>query len=103
MLYRFPRPQQKSVIHTQNNLIRGAQKSGHSSYLTYKAVHEGILNISPSIMDWMDTWIDCDGGVYVTFTDRWNWFDLFNSVKLKDKEAYLNARHAFEQKLIRAS
>ena len=75
----------------ENNMIRNAKKDGLSCYMMYRAIKTGVVNVNPSIMDWMDSGFG-DGGFYITWKDGWTRTDLFSSVKLKDKEKYLRYR-----------
>lgn len=59
--------------------------------MMYRAIKTGVVNVNPSIMDWMDSGFG-DGGFYITWKDGWTRTDLFSSVKLKDKEKYLRYR-----------
>lgn len=77
--------------HTENNMIRNANKSGVSSYLMYRAIKEGIVSVNPSIMDWMDEGMG-PGGFYITWKEGWSIKDLHTSVRLKDKKKYLAYR-----------
>ena len=76
---------------TENNMIRNAKSEGLSCYMMYRAIRTGIVNVNPSIMDWMDSDLG-DGGFYITWKEGWSKADLFLSVRLKDKEKYLRYR-----------
>lgn len=75
----------------ENSMIRNARSEGLSCYMMYRAIRTGIVNINPSIMDWMDSGFG-DGGFFITWKDGWSKADLFTSVKIKDKKKYLRYR-----------
>ena len=75
----------------ENNMIRSAKSEGLSCYMMYRAIRTGVVNVNPSIMDWMDDGF-CDGGFFITWREGWSKADLFLSVRLKDKKKYLRYR-----------
>ena len=77
----------------ENGMIRNAKKEGLSCYMMYRAIRTGIVNINPSIMDWMDSGFG-DGGFFITWKDGWSKADLFTSVKIKDKKKYLRYKES---------
>jgi len=62
----------QAVIRCQNRLIRSAPEHGYSSLMTYRAIKDGYLIVTPAIMDWMDESMG-DGGVTWCWVDGWGW------------------------------